>query len=204
MSVMCTGGIECSLQTKVQFMSLTLCWVWFKTFYIISAFCAEGGKYPRLARSHSLTLSLHDYKINKRASQDRRHGRPDRSRKKAGKDTLETFLKREWQVGKVSHFEKEGQCLQFSCLAFQMNRLAMETQWTQTCTMLEHVPFTLSDQLGVIFWQACERPSHKWKFCSSLPARCLHCVTEFDEFDSRTESEEAEDALDDHAVTLCR
>ena len=55
---MCTGRIECSFKTKVQFMCCTLCWVWFKTFYIICTLCVEVGNYPRLARSQSVSHSM--------------------------------------------------------------------------------------------------------------------------------------------------
>lgn len=72
---------------------------WFEAFYIVSSFRFKGENYPRLARSHSLTHSSAAFaqvKANKRASQDRRHGR---SWKKQRKIHEKPFRKRvaSWQ-----------------------------------------------------------------------------------------------------------
>lgn len=65
-SAVCTGRIECSLETKVQFMYWTPCRVLFKTFTLPVLFVLKCGNYTRLAMSLSLThwLSplLHDSK----------------------------------------------------------------------------------------------------------------------------------------------
>lgn len=124
MSAMCTGRIECSSESKVQFMYWTLCQVWFKTFYITCTFCIEGGgDYPRLASRLSLTFPAFPWvKVNKRASQDRRHGRPDRYRG--------NLLKIEWQVGKVSNLDKKAGVS--SCHVWNFKWI--DAPWKHTCT----------------------------------------------------------------------
>lgn len=127
---MCTGRIECSSETKVQFMYWTLCQVWFKTFYITCTFCVEGGNYPRLASSPSLTFPAFPWvKVNKRASQDRRHGRPDRSWKKQ-KKVQGKPLKIEWQVGNVSNLDKKAGVS--SCHVWNFKWI--DAPWKSTCT----------------------------------------------------------------------
>lgn len=62
-SAVCAGGIECSLKAEAQFMCLTRCWSWFKTFNTVFPCRVKGSREstPGLAHSRSLTaLSLHD------------------------------------------------------------------------------------------------------------------------------------------------
>lgn len=106
-SAMCTGRIECSLETKVQFIYWTLCWVWLKTF--ICTFVLRGETTPGWPGvNHSLAHFLCLYMTQ---SQQERHLRTGDMADQTGlgksrERYTRNLLKREWQVGKVSNSEK--------------------------------------------------------------------------------------------------
>ena len=120
-----------------------------------------GGDYPRLASRLSLTFPAFPWvKVNKRASQDRRHGRPDRSRKKQKKVQGKPFKNRvaSWQGLKLG---QKGRCQQLSCLKFQMNWRAMETY--MHCENVQRWNMCLSkvfEEQDISFGQSCEKQGH--------------------------------------------
>lgn len=131
MSAMCTGRIECSSESKVQFMYWTLCQVWFKTFYITCTFCIEGGGttpgWP--ADSHSLSLPSHESKSTREHLRTGDMAGPT-GLGKSKRRYRGNLLKIEWQVGKVSNLDKKAGVS--SCHVWNFKWI--DAPWKHTCT----------------------------------------------------------------------